>query len=74
MTLNAVFRVDGSASIGGGHVSRCLTLANVLTSRNWSCTFVSLSDSVDVFPDLGVSKHELVFIDSTLVDSTGLFK
>jgi UDP-2,4-diacetamido-2,4,6-trideoxy-beta-L-altropyranose hydrolase len=37
----AVFRVDASGSIGGGHIVRCLALARELQSRGCSVYFVS---------------------------------
>lgn len=35
-----VFRVDSSAEIGYGHLSRCLVLANLLGSRGHTCLFL----------------------------------
>lgn len=36
-----VFRVDSSASIGLGHLFRCLTLAEALRSEGFKCKFIS---------------------------------
>ena len=40
MTRAAVFRCDGSTTIGWGHVLRCLVLAEELRERGWSVTFL----------------------------------
>lgn len=38
--MNIVFRVDAAPSIGGGHLSRCLTLASKLRDAGINCSFV----------------------------------
>jgi UDP-2,4-diacetamido-2,4,6-trideoxy-beta-L-altropyranose hydrolase len=40
MTRAAVFRCDGSTTIGWGHVLRCLVLAEELRERGWSVAFL----------------------------------
>jgi UDP-2,4-diacetamido-2,4,6-trideoxy-beta-L-altropyranose hydrolase len=40
-TEGAVFRCDGSATIGTGHIQRCLVLAAELAGRGWRVAFAS---------------------------------
>lgn len=48
----AVFRCDGSAEMGGGHLRRCLTLAEALQAEGWRCAMATTAASLAVLPRL----------------------
>ncbi len=48
----AVFRCDASPTIGAGHVSRCLALAEALTDAGWRVRFVVGPETVAITPNV----------------------
>jgi UDP-2,4-diacetamido-2,4,6-trideoxy-beta-L-altropyranose hydrolase len=55
----AVFRADASPTIGGGHIMRCLALADALTLAGWHCEFAVSDETVSFVPVLGRSIHSI---------------
>ena len=39
--MNILFRLDANSTIGSGHFSRCLTIAESLIEQECSCTFMT---------------------------------
>jgi UDP-2,4-diacetamido-2,4,6-trideoxy-beta-L-altropyranose hydrolase len=58
----AMFRCDASPSIGAGHVSRCLALAEALHEAGWDISFVVREETIAIVPALaagGFKVHAL---------------
>ncbi|HUC64509.1 MAG TPA: UDP-2,4-diacetamido-2,4,6-trideoxy-beta-L-altropyranose hydrolase [Stellaceae bacterium] len=49
---NAVVRADASVTIGGGHIRRCLSLADALAAAGWDVVFATLPETTETMPAL----------------------
>jgi UDP-2,4-diacetamido-2,4,6-trideoxy-beta-L-altropyranose hydrolase len=66
--LRAVFRCDASAVLGGGHVARCLTLAQALRDRGWSCAFAVSVETAAAVPRLRRVADVILTLDVAAAD------
>jgi UDP-2,4-diacetamido-2,4,6-trideoxy-beta-L-altropyranose hydrolase len=48
----AVFVCSASLTVGGGHIMRCMTLANQLSSSGWRCAFTVNPEATHVVSEL----------------------
>ncbi len=63
-----LFRVDGGNVSGLGHVSRCLTIAEILIQKGCECLFLIKTDNIEKI-DLFFVNKEVHFIDRIYLDS-----
>jgi UDP-2,4-diacetamido-2,4,6-trideoxy-beta-L-altropyranose hydrolase len=68
LTTNAgsrqvVFRADAGITTGGGHVARCLCLAETLVHRGWTSTLVTSADGSALMPDRARDTWRVIEID-----------
>jgi UDP-2,4-diacetamido-2,4,6-trideoxy-beta-L-altropyranose hydrolase len=61
-----VLRADASATTGGGHIMRCLSLAETLAEAGWSCCFVVRAGSEDIVPQLNAAKHRILPLEESV--------
>lgn len=58
--MRAVFRTDASTALGGGHLMRCLTLAEALESLGWQCGFAVNDTAMATVPALVNKEHRVI--------------
>lgn len=70
--MRALFRFDAGAGIGAGHAARCTVLANALVESGMTCTVLTSSETVKVFPSVGEQGFDILERDQdSPVDGLG---
>jgi UDP-2,4-diacetamido-2,4,6-trideoxy-beta-L-altropyranose hydrolase len=65
---HAIFRCDAFPSIGAGHVSRCLALAEALHEVGWDIGFVATEETIATAPVLAASNFNIRTLDDRECD------
>ena len=69
---DVLFRCDATPEMGGGHVMRCLTLANAMAEAGYKIRFACAEGTIETVPMLGRSGFNILDLTDPL-DSTELF-
>lgn len=69
--MTIVIRADASPEIGGGHVMRCLTLADVLAERGAQVIFACRPETLPTVPALARSAHRILELADQAADGRG---
>jgi UDP-2,4-diacetamido-2,4,6-trideoxy-beta-L-altropyranose hydrolase len=72
--LQAVFRCDASPSIGGGHVSRCLSFAEALDVAGWRVAFAATSETLRMMPTISAGNFTVHEIDGAPQDEPKMLR
>lgn len=63
--MRVIFRADASSVVGGGHIMRCLALAEELSERGADITFAVGKESPETVPPLSRSAHEIFVLQAS---------
>ncbi|MBF0353725.1 MAG: UDP-2,4-diacetamido-2,4,6-trideoxy-beta-L-altropyranose hydrolase [Alphaproteobacteria bacterium] len=69
-----VIRADATTQLGGGHIFRCLVLADALAAKGWTCVFATDERSVEIVPHLKDSGHGLLHLNCDEASETNAIK
>ena len=72
MTPSVVFRADAAPAMGGGHVQRCLALAEALAEAGWCTAFAFRAGTRETVPALAASPHRLLALEGAEDDEAAL--
>lgn len=63
--MRVIFRADASSAVGGGHMMRCLALAEELSERGADVSFAVGKQSLETVPPLSRSGHGIVVLEGS---------